>query len=141
MFCAEEELSTNELPPPPEIVQAWLDYAEGDLRLAAQGLRGANPPYHTICFLAQSAGEKFLKAYLISTGWELKKTHDLLELLKYCALRQADFARLVEDAALLNDYITAGRYPARLFSSITHSEAREALRAARNIRRMVRKFL
>ncbi len=123
------------------VVRAWWNYADGDLRLAKQGLRGAQPPYHTICFLAQSAGEKFLKAYLISKGWELKKTHDLVELLKYCATHYPAFAKLTEEAALLNDYITAGRYPARFLSSINHADAQEAIQAAQKIRRMVKKIL
>lgn len=124
-----------------DIVRAWWSYAEGDLRLAQQGLRGANPPYHTICFLAQSAGEKFLKAYLISKGWELKKTHDLVELLKYCSTYHPVFVTLTDEAALLNDYITAGQYPARMLLSITHDEALEAVLSAKKLRQAVKKLL
>jgi len=124
-----------------QVVRAWWNYADGDLRLAKQGLRGAQPPYHTICFLAQSAGEKFLKAYLISKGWELKKTHDLVELLKYCSAYHSAFVKLAADAALLNEYITAGRYPARMLSSITPDEALEAVQAAKKLRKVVKKLL
>jgi len=82
-----------------------------------------------------------LKAYLISKGWELKKTHDLVELLKYCATYHPVFVKLAADAALLNDYITAGRYPARMLSSITPDDALEAVQAAKKLQKVVKKLL
>ena len=53
---------------PVEIPREWLRYAEGDLRVAERDMRSQSPVYHAICFLCQSAAEKFLKAYLISQG-------------------------------------------------------------------------
>lgn len=57
----------------PETVKNWIRYAEGDLRVAQQSLQDEIPAYPTICFLCQSAAEKYLKAYLIHHGWELQK--------------------------------------------------------------------
>jgi HEPN domain-containing protein len=84
--------------------------------------------------LCQGSAEKYLKAFLIWKGWELKKTHDLVELLGYCVDYEADFADLKEDCLLLNEYITQGRYPGDLpFESICERDAKEAIEAADKI--------
>ena len=46
---------------PVETPGEWLRYAEGDLGVAERELCYQEPAYHTICFLYQSAAEKFLK--------------------------------------------------------------------------------
>ena len=125
-------------PAPVETPQEWIRYAEGDLGVAEREFRFEEPAYHTICFLCQSSAEKFLKAYLLSMGWELEKTHDLLTLLNRCARYASQWNDLSPQVDKLNDYITAGRYPGDL--SIEHigkPEAEEALHAARQIRARV----
>ena len=60
----------NDPPKPPvETPHAWLRYAEEDLRGSERERGHPTPAYHTICFLCQSAAEKFLKGYLIAQGW------------------------------------------------------------------------
>jgi len=120
---------------PIETPQVWLRYAEGDFDVASRELTYEQPVYHTVCFLCQGAVEKFLKGYLIAQGWELIKTHDIVELLGYCYDYAPDFAEQVQDGRLLNAYITAGRYPGEVpFEDIGPAEAREALAATRRIR-------
>lgn len=46
---------------PSETVDRWLRYAEGDLTVAEHEMQRPSPVYHTVCFLCQSAAEKFLK--------------------------------------------------------------------------------
>lgn len=46
---------------PVQTPQEWVRYAEGDLSVAEREIQYAAPIYHTICFLCQSAVEKFLK--------------------------------------------------------------------------------
>ena len=67
---------------PVETPREWLRYAEGDFSVAEREAQSETPVYHTVCFLCQSAAEKFLKGYLIAQGWTLEKTHDILKLLK-----------------------------------------------------------
>jgi HEPN domain-containing protein len=75
-----------------------------------------------------------LKAYLLWQGWELKKTHDLSELLKLCSKYDGDFLHLAPECQLLNEYATEGRYPGDLpFESIGEQDAREAIEAAEKI--------
>lgn len=119
---------------PVETPREWLRYAEQDLRLAERAVQDGTPSYHTICFLCQSAAEKFLKGYLIARGWTLEKTHDIVALLKLCAEHDPTWANLAPDGAVLNEYIVAGRYPGDIvFEDIGKAEAEEALEAVQRI--------
>ena len=96
------------------------------------------PAYHTICFLCQSAAEKFLKGYLIAQGWTLEKTHDIAALLAVCIEYNPEWEAWADEGAVLNEYIVAGRYPGDIaFEDIGKTEAEEALEAAQRIRARV----
>ncbi|MDY0357629.1 MAG: HEPN domain-containing protein [Sedimentisphaerales bacterium] len=127
---------------PSDTAQQWLHYAEGDLAVAEHEMARPTPIYHTVCFLCQSAAEKFVKGFLISRGWSLEKTHDLVQLLGWCTDYDADLASMVNEAALLNEYIVAGRYPGDIAAEqIGPGEAREALEAAESIRAQVHRAM
>jgi HEPN domain-containing protein len=120
------------------LVKDWLSFAEESLLLARSGMKEEFSPYHTICFLCQGSAEKYLKAFLIWNGWELKKTHDLVELMTYCMDYETGFEGFKEECLLLNEYITEGRYPGDLpFESITKQDAEEAIEAADKIETFV----
>jgi len=59
----------------------WVDRASGDLRVAERELASADPVLHVVCFLAQQAGEKYLKALMEERSIPPRKTHDLMVLL------------------------------------------------------------
>jgi len=123
---------------PVETPREWLRYAEGDLAVAEREIESETPTYHTICFLCQSAAEKFLKGYLIAQGWTLEKTHDILQLLETSVPYDSELGQMVAEGAALNEYITAGRYPGDIaFEDIGKAEAAEALGAVRRIRARV----
>ena len=127
---------------PVETPQQWLRYAEGDLTVAEHEMQTPSPVYHTVCFLCQSAAEKFLKGYLISRGWSLEKTHDLVALLGWCADYDAELGGIVAEGALLNEYIVAGRYPGDIASEqIRAAEATEALEAAQKVRTQIQRAM
>lgn len=127
---------------PMETAQQWLHYAEGDLSVAEHEMQRPSPVYHTVCFLCQSAAEKFLKGFLLSRGWSLERTHDLVELLGWCADYDTELAGMIAEGALLNEYIVAGRYPGDIATEqIGAAEAREALEAAQRIRAQVRRAM
>ena len=54
---------------PVETPREWVRYAEEDMGVAEREMQSKTLAYHTICFLCQSAAEKFLKGYLIAQGW------------------------------------------------------------------------
>lgn len=119
---------------PVETPGEWLRYANENLRVAEYALTLPEPAWHTICFLCQSAAEKFLKAYLVAQGWKLQKTHDIVVLLRFCSDFDNAFAGLLQDGAILNEYITAGRYPGDLtFEDIGSDEAQEAVAITQQI--------
>ena len=109
---------------PVETPGEWLRYAEGDLGVAERELCYQEPAYHTICFLYQSAAEKFLKGYLIAQGWTLERTHDIVQLIGLCADYDAELGGMVTEGAVLNEYVVAGRYPRDIaFEPIGRAEA------------------
>jgi HEPN domain-containing protein len=64
--------------------ESWLEHARSDLRLASLAIgQGVLP--EQICFHAQQAVEKALKAVLLARKVEFPLTHDLEELLSIFA--------------------------------------------------------
>ncbi|NCC36314.1 MAG: HEPN domain-containing protein [Chloroflexia bacterium] len=127
---------------PIETPAEWFRYADENLRVAQREMGEEVPAYHTICFLCQSAAEKFLKGYLIAQGWPLERTHDIVMLLGLAATHDTAWQTFVEEGAALNEFVVAGRYPGDLaFDSIGETEAKEALHAAQRIRDKVRQLL
>lgn len=131
-------MSGDETRKPIETPQEWFRLAEENLLVAEQALRTDMPVSHTICFLAQSAAEKYLKGYLIAAGWTLERTHDIVVLLGLCAEYDSAFEDLLNDGVILNEYIVAGRYPGDLaFEEIGNEEAKEAVKIVRQIQSLV----
>ena len=108
----------------------WLRYARSDLELA-----GINRPeevlFEELCFHAQQAAEKALKAVLIAKSISPPKTHNIRMLLDI--ISQVTIApREVEDAAALTDYAVTTRYPGD-FEPVGEEEYREALKMAKTV--------
>jgi HEPN domain-containing protein len=123
---------------PVETPRSWIQYALGDLGVAEREIKHKKPAYHTICFLCQSAAEKFLKGFLIAQGWRLEKTHDMVALIAYCADHDSELGNMTAEGIVLNEYVIAGRYPDDLsFDEIGRAQAEEALVAAQNIAQRV----
>lgn len=123
---------------PVETPIEWLRFADENLLVAEQAFVSGEPVWHTICFLCQSAAEKYVKAYLIANGWALAKTHDIVVLLGLCSDYDTAFSALTMDSAVLNEYIVSGRYPGDLaYEDISRSDAHEAIGLVRRIRDLV----
>jgi HEPN domain-containing protein len=87
----------------------WLAYARGDLALAQHGdLPGVM--YELLCFHAQQAAEKSLKAVLISRGIAFPRTHDLKMLIELLPPK-IDRPTWLMDAVILSEYAVIYRYP------------------------------
>lgn len=87
----------------------WLQNAQADLALARIPLpRGVT--YEQLCFHAQQAAEKAVKAVLLKCGIDFPFTHNLQALLD---LLPKDLTRPKEltEAVDLNPYAVATRYP------------------------------
>ena len=124
---------------PVETPQEWFRFAEENRRVAERELMYDDPPAHTICFLCQSAAEKYLKGYLIAHGWMLEKMHDITRLLELCAAHDSAFSSLSVEGEILNEYITAGRYPGDLSGeTLERADAEEAVQIVRRIHDIIR---
>ena len=103
-------------PPDPKWT-AWVSKAEHDLRAIRairQALSGEEPPWDVVCFHAQQAAEKMLKAFLACHEQQPPKTHDLTALLGLCRGLDATLESLGDDCDLLTDFAVESRYPADL---------------------------
>jgi HEPN domain-containing protein len=121
------------------VVWEWVEKAENDLKSAAHLLTMEDCPTDTICFHAQQGVEKYLKALLVAQGTGFRKVHDLGELIVLLPLRLRPSLDDREQAKL-TEYATVTRYPGD-YEPILLSEARQAVKIARRVRREVRKLL
>jgi len=108
----------------------WLRYAHSDLQLA-RVRRPDKVLLEGLCFHAQQAAEKALKAVLIAKGVPPPKTHNirtLLDLLPQDVIPPQE----VESAASLTDYAVTSRYPGD-FESVDEQEYKETVRLAETV--------
>jgi HEPN domain-containing protein len=89
----------------------WITHAESDLRLARLGADDLSVLREQVCFHAQQAAEKALKAVLLSQGIEFPYTHDIKGLLKIAEGRAVVIPRAVQEAARLTPYAVESRRP------------------------------
>lgn len=122
------------------VAREWIAKAENDLKNAAHTLKlGADGPTDTICFHAQQCVEKYLKAFLVALEIAFPKRHDIENLVDLMP-KHARVSLTVEQQRRLTDYATVTRYPGP-YKPVTLSEAKEAVKLARRVRREVLKAL
>jgi HEPN domain-containing protein len=115
------------MPHDPGSPASWLRFARSDLALARQQPAG-DVLAETLCFHAQQAVEKTIKAVLIHRGVPVPKLHSierLIDLLPPDVPRTADLIA----SAQLTDYGTVFRYPGEEHP-VSAEEYREAVRLA-----------
>jgi len=110
------------------ISKTWLSYAESDLSLASTKPEGAILP-GTLCFLAQQACEKSLKALLIYCGIQFPRTHNINVLIQHVP-DSIEIPEEVFEASKLTDYAVSSRYPG-IAEPVTESEYKMALESAK----------
>lgn len=88
--------------------------------------------FEDLCFDAQQAAEKAIKAVLVLRGRRFPKTHDLAELLDLVAATGLEAPSEVLKAKRLTPYAVAGRYPG-VSEDASEEDYREALEAAERV--------
>lgn len=121
-----------------ELVQQWLEKAEGDWRLSHRLLEDADPPLEAIAFHAQQAVEKYLKALLTWQQVEFPKTHDIKRLLELIGACDPDLAGYLSETTELTAYAVEYRYPGD-YPAVTVSDAAGAVTMADLAREQIRK--
>ena len=123
---------------PPSNSAEWIERAENDWRTISAVLALQDPPYEVAAFHAQQMAEKYLKAFLLGQGWQLRKTHDLVDLLSDCLKYDTQLQSLTSPCQELTPFVLSGRYP---IAPVTKSACESALGAAEAIRNELRKRL
>jgi len=104
--------------------EEWLARARSCLALAGMSVKG-DIRAEDLCFQAQQAAEKSLKALLSASGRSIPRTHDLVALLRDAA-RYYAIPEPVKDVVELNDYAVQTRYPGD-YTPVTASEHADAV--------------
>jgi HEPN domain-containing protein len=118
------------MPPEPGSPADWLRHARSDLSVAR---RTGDPDtlLETLCFHAQQAVEKCLKAVLVSRDIAPPATHNLKTLIEKLP-SDLELPAYVVDAAALTDYAVTARYPLA-YEEVDEEEYMDALRTAERV--------
>jgi HEPN domain-containing protein len=108
----------------------WMDHAESDLRLAQLATGDASIRREQVCFHAQQAAEKAIKAVLLFRQVEFPLTHDIEALMELAEESGLSLPDAVGDAGLLTPYAVEARYPGS-WMDITASDVQEAIETAK----------
>lgn len=84
-------------------------------------------------FNLQQTVEKYLKGYLLSKGWELRRIHNLETLLDEAIKYDFSFEEFRASCQKITQYYVEDRYPFMVTSELSKDEIRESLTAAENI--------
>lgn len=119
--------------PIPGSTADWLARARGDLALARIPLPEGGF-YEDLCFHAQQAAEKALKAVYVSRGWTFRYIHDLEELITGLQQGGIGIPEEIQQAAVLTSYAFESRYPG-IGDPVTNEEHAQTVVLAESVLR------
>jgi HEPN domain-containing protein len=106
----------------------WLALAEKDLVRVSRCLRDGDTELAAFCL--QQAVEKFLKAFLLSRGWKLRRIHDLEALLDDAMAHDPSLDRFRNVCQEITNYYVVERYPLMVATEFREDEVRSSLETA-----------
>lgn len=122
-----------------ELVREWVEKAEGDRRTAErEAAVTEGPNWDAVCFHAQQAVEKYLKAVLQTEDIRFPKTHDLTVLLDLLLPKYPQWKTLGDPLKRLSLFAVEVRYPGEPASK---EDATEAIKIMRQWRSRLRQIL
>jgi len=95
-------------------IRQWIAKAGDDLIVIEKLTQFEVIATSAVCFHCQQVVEKYLKAFLIANGVEIRKTHNIEFLLAECEEFDSDFSTI--DPKDLNDFGVDVRYPGDVYS-------------------------
>ncbi|MBI4646653.1 MAG: HEPN domain-containing protein [Bacteroidia bacterium] len=113
-------------------IEKWLISSVGDLTLAKKGKISKKIPYEPLCFHAQQAAEKGLKAILIFKNKEFEKTHSIARLLELINETGLDIPPAMKETISLTRFATRMRYPTNEIP-VTQKEYKEVIKLAEKV--------
>jgi len=115
------------MPPDESLYPAdWVAVAEKDLNRLARALGDDDPELAGFCL--QQAVEKFLKAFLLSKGWDLRRIHTLAVLLDDAILYEPTFERYRLTCQQITSFYMLDRYPTTAKAGTTEQVIHDSLR-------------
>jgi len=117
----------------------WLRIAEKDLVRVHQLLNVKDP--EAAGFYLQQAIEKFIKAYLLHYGWQLKRIHDLEVLLNDAILYEPEFENYRDVCQKITGFYFLERYPLLTESGISEKDVKDALSQVDGLIRKVQEII
>lgn len=115
-----------------EIILNWLKRARGSLERAKIGKVSQGILYEDLCFDAQQAVEKSLKAILVKLNQSFPKTHSIGILLKLIEEAGIEIPENINQAKLLTAYAVDTLYPGD-YEPVNKEEYKEALKIAEDV--------
>jgi len=115
-----------------EITLNWLKKARSSLERAKMGKVSPGILYEDLCFDAQQAVEKSLKAILVKLNQSFPKTHSIGILLKLIEEAGVEIPENINQAKLLTAYAVDTRYPGD-YEPVNKEEYKEALKIAEDV--------
>lgn len=110
----------------------WLRHARSNLSRCRADRRLPEVLFEDLCFDAQQAAEKAVKAVVVLGGNRFPKTHDIGELLDMVTAAGVAVPAEVRLAKRLTPYAVAGRYPG-VSEDASEEDYREALATAEHV--------
>jgi HEPN domain-containing protein len=117
---------------PPTDPREWLNRARSNLALAKSNTVGAF--LEDLCFEAQQAAEKAVKAVFVYRGLAFSYTHDLKKLLRRLERRGVKIPKYIRQADELSPFAVLTRYPG-FVRPVTKRQHRRAVRIAEAVLR------
>jgi HEPN domain-containing protein len=120
-------------PTPPEVGSPtdWLRHARSDLALARVE-RPAEVFLEMLCFHAQQAVEKSIKAVLLANEIHFPYTHDVAKLISLVKEAGIPWPEGLDQAADLTEYASETRYPGSV-EPVSEEDYRQAVAIAEQI--------
>jgi len=125
---------------PPSDPQEWLNRARSNLKRAKADFRLEDVYLEDLCFDAQQAVEKAIKAILIFRKVEFPYIHDLARLLTILEESGLKIPDNIKRAETLTPFAVMTRYPA-VFEPVTEKQYKEAVELAANLLHWVEKII
>lgn len=112
----------------PGSAEDWLRHAKSDLAVASQS-RTPDVLLETLCFHAQQAVEKSIKAVLLYNGIKFPYTHDIARLITILVDAGIPWPKALDEASRLTGYAVETRYPGSV-DVVTDEEYHGTLKVA-----------
>ncbi len=92
-------------------------------------------------FNIQQAIEKYLKGYLISQGWKLRRIHSLDALLNEAVVYEASLEEFRIPCQMITHYYLIERYPLVVDWELTEAEMKKSLAVAESLIEKIRSLV